>query len=270
MAPGLRAAYERVRALLDGASRDEVRARHEVGAIVLEVKCAPDRYGASGVEQLAGALRVHVRTLYRSAAVAECWSAADVDALSRQADARGRPLSWSHLVLLGSVADADLRAELLRQTLARALSVRALMELVVAKARPVDDTARELLERLVARIRRESRRVAEAQSAFLAGLEGAPGWDREAVAMVEEALAAQLERRAQGGGYIEQLRAELVRMGSTTGGARLLAGVVEPGRVRLVAGPENPERDHGLAIDVEPVADDDVQGVTWCDSEQGV
>jgi hypothetical protein len=70
--------------------------------------------------------------LYRHAAVAECWTEAGVRALSSRKGLNGRPLSWSHVVLLGNVASPLVRRCLENKALDEGLSVRKLAELVAA------------------------------------------------------------------------------------------------------------------------------------------
>ena len=62
---GLRDAYERIRALLAKATKDEASSRHEVGVIVSDIKQDTAKYGVHAVEQLAGARGTNVHTLYR-------------------------------------------------------------------------------------------------------------------------------------------------------------------------------------------------------------
>ena len=109
--------YEVLRALLAKASADEIRTRHRIGEIIVEVQSQTDKYGSRSVDQLADALSCDRTTLYRAAQVAR--------AFDRQAIAHWSQLSWSHLVVVSTVDDEAMRAELLDRAMA-GLSVREL------------------------------------------------------------------------------------------------------------------------------------------------
>jgi CheY-like chemotaxis protein len=106
--------------------RADARSRYRMGAIVLEVKRRPDLYGTRGVSALAAGIGEAEQNLYRYATVAERWSVAEFEALVSRRGSDGRPLSWSHLVLIASVDPETTRARLLQRALDESLSVRAL------------------------------------------------------------------------------------------------------------------------------------------------
>ena len=110
--------------------------RYAIGAIVADIKARPELYGTSGVTRVASAVGEDVPSLYRHAAVAECWTEAGVRALLSRKGLNGRPLSWSHVVLLGNVASPPARRHLENKALDEGLSVRKLAELVAAASGP--------------------------------------------------------------------------------------------------------------------------------------
>ena len=107
--------------------------RYAIGAIVAEIKAKPEVYGASGVTNVAAALGEDVPSLYRHAAVAECWTELNVRKLLARKGSNGRSLSWSHVVLLGNVGSPVARTRLENRALDDGLSVRQLAELVTAE-----------------------------------------------------------------------------------------------------------------------------------------
>jgi ActR/RegA family two-component response regulator len=114
----------RLRQLL--SVRPTPRVRYAVGAIVAEIKANPDLYGRGAMVAVATALGEDLPSLYRHAAVAECWTETEVAALLDRKGPGGRTLSWSHIVLLGSLSSAHARARLVEQALRESLSVRDL------------------------------------------------------------------------------------------------------------------------------------------------
>lgn len=119
---------ERLRELLP--LRLDPLVRFAMGAIVAEIKANPDHYGHSGVSAVATALGEDAPSLYRHATVAERWTASEVESLLARNGSGERPLSWSHIVLLGSVTSPAERARLIERVLAEGLSVRELTAIV--------------------------------------------------------------------------------------------------------------------------------------------
>lgn len=107
--------------------------RYAIGAIIAEVKAKPELYGTSAVTAVAAALGEDTPSLYRHAAVAECWTEAGVRALLARTGGNGRSLTWSHAVLLGNVRSPIARRRLENRALEEGLSVRQLAELVEAE-----------------------------------------------------------------------------------------------------------------------------------------
>lgn len=139
--PVLRPACEAIRTLLASGTRDDARMRHRIGEIIVGIKKARDKYGARAVEEIARAVGTNVHTLYRCAAVAECWSEAQIAALLLRTNAHGQPLSWSQLVLIAGMTSPRRRAELIEQTLRDALTVRQLLVLVETAGKSGGETA---------------------------------------------------------------------------------------------------------------------------------
>jgi hypothetical protein len=104
--------------------------RYEVAVLLADAKRARDRFGPNAVGRLAASLHRAPGTLYREAAVAECWPPPVFGEHRGRRDARGRPLSWSHWVSLATVSDAGRRDALLARAWRDALSARALRALV--------------------------------------------------------------------------------------------------------------------------------------------
>ena len=213
LTPGLRPVYESIRKLLAGATRDEARSRHQIGVLIGEVKNARDKYGARAVEQLASALGSNVHTLYRCAAVSECWSSTQLEALLRRTTPHGQPLSWSHLVLLAGVTPARRRAELLDKALEDALTMREL--LVLADTAGKGEARGEggggglvVLHRVVRASERWSHAAATMHEELLAELEGASSNAGEPAKLIERAIAAQEQLQGIVQKQLLRLRAE--------------------------------------------------------------
>jgi DNA-binding response OmpR family regulator len=126
---------ERVAALL--TKRQDIRTRYAVGSIVAAVKANVDRYGRSAVATIAAAVGEDVPSLYRYAAVTERWSEPAVEALLARRGRGGRPLSWSHLVLLGTIESVVVRDSLIQEALDESLSVRRLQSRIQVAGTPV-------------------------------------------------------------------------------------------------------------------------------------
>jgi ActR/RegA family two-component response regulator len=109
--------------------------RYSVGAVIAQIKANHGVYGKNAVSVVAAALREDPPSLYRHAAVAEVWTEAEVRELLTRKGRDGRSLSWSHIVLLGSVTPAETRADLVEVALAEGLSVRELSAQIPEQAR---------------------------------------------------------------------------------------------------------------------------------------
>jgi len=115
-----------VRGLLSAASRDEVMARHRVGAILCELKKLPGKYGDRAIDKVAAEVGVAATTLYRYAAVAEQWTHEDMKADLAKTNRFGQPLTWTHFVALSRVSRVPARRVLFETALANAWSARDL------------------------------------------------------------------------------------------------------------------------------------------------
>jgi hypothetical protein len=122
---------EYLRALF--AAPQDARARYAIGAAVAAIKARADLFGSGAVAMAAEALDEDLPSLYRHAAVAERLDPAEVDSLLCRTGPGRQSLTWSHLVVLGSVPSQAEREQLVNRVLVEGLSVRELMA-VVAKA----------------------------------------------------------------------------------------------------------------------------------------
>jgi ActR/RegA family two-component response regulator len=119
---------ERLRELLP--LRLDPLVRYAMGTIVAEIKANPDKYGNSAVSTAAAALGEDAPSLYRHGTVAERWTEGEVQALLARKGRGERPLSWSHIVLLGTVPSQAERTRLIERVLEEGLSVRELAAIV--------------------------------------------------------------------------------------------------------------------------------------------
>lgn len=125
----LKAEYRKLKAAMTSASTKTIAVRHKAGLIVLRVKNKKGMYGERAVQKLEGALGLDAKSLYRLADVAEVWptESALAKVLSRR-NARGLPLTWSHLERLAVVESQPKREKAIKQALALSMSVRQLQD----------------------------------------------------------------------------------------------------------------------------------------------
>jgi hypothetical protein len=122
------------------ATGDEIRTRYEIALVIVQIQSAPNRYGARGIDTLALALGCDRATLFRYGQVARAFDPRSMRrVLAAQKRQRGS-LSWSHLVLLSSVADHDRRRRLLEDAMT-GISVRELERRIAPAPAPFDETA---------------------------------------------------------------------------------------------------------------------------------
>jgi hypothetical protein len=121
-----------VRRLLAEAIREDVRARHRLGAFLCEVRGATELYGHGAIDRIARDLGVGADTLYRCAAVADSWSAEGLEDLMGRTSRCGDPLSWSHFVALTKLDSAPQRALAIEKCLDEDFSVRDLARYLTA------------------------------------------------------------------------------------------------------------------------------------------
>jgi hypothetical protein len=199
MNPQLRKACESIRELLASMGRSEVRTRHEIGAIIADVKRSRHKYGARAVAQISRALGADEQTLYRCAVVAECWTAPQMEALLARATELGQPLSFSHFVLLASVSSPRTRAVLFDSAVREALSVRRLAVLVEAPDSSATPGPRRDSGQAIGRLLRTTERLArEVESIDVVSSDPSSGPElREAArSALEQAIAATERLRA--------------------------------------------------------------------------
>jgi hypothetical protein len=102
--------------------RADAKARYNIGVAVNDLKDHRKR----GVSLLADELGFDRKTLYKFGAVAEAWPWSVVKGILEREDAKGLPISFSHLVVVASVEDTGKRDELIDAILEERLSVRQL------------------------------------------------------------------------------------------------------------------------------------------------
>jgi hypothetical protein len=152
--------YNQIKALVIKVERHDVQARYQI-AIHCENVCEGDRqgtkYGARAVLRLAESLGWRKSSIYDYANVARTWPDEQVFvAIAAKVDSFGKPLSWSHLTLLGTVAAPEWREELMDDALKHGWSVRELRRRLqrgdadVADLPAADDPPRGAPPRLVA------------------------------------------------------------------------------------------------------------------------
>jgi hypothetical protein len=222
----LRRAYDSIRDLLAGAARVDVRTRHAIGAIIVEVKRSRHKYGARAVLQLSEALGTDEQTLYRSAGVAETWTAEQLDALLDRTTPLGQPLTWSHFVLLSGVADRERRERLFERTVGEGLSVRTLAALVDEESTQAPAQAPSF-DRIVRTAERLTREMESAHHELVLQLAVAPR-DRQVREAIEHVIAATERLRSLLADATERLVAhveELPPRASERPVARALAGM---------------------------------------------
>jgi hypothetical protein len=221
----LREAYDSIRELLAHAGRVEVRTRHEIGAIIAEVKRSRHKYGARAVPQLSDALGTDEQTLYRCATIAETWTRAQMDALLERTTPQGQPLTWSHFVLLTGVASPARRDELLDRSLRENLSVRRLSAL--AEDRETPQAEARSLDRLVRTTERLVHEMETTHREILSNLASTPRVP-QARAALEQAIAATDRLRSLLERQSERLIAQCEKLPRASAERRLphaLAGV---------------------------------------------
>lgn len=126
MSPPLLAKYEELRALVFRANQNDAEARYDTGVIVNDVMSDERKYGAAAVSLLAGALGCKKSSLYNSGAVARAWPRSELTKILARKNARGRPVTWCHLVTLSGLGDERSRRGWLERLFDEALSTREL------------------------------------------------------------------------------------------------------------------------------------------------
>ncbi|MBX3230663.1 MAG: hypothetical protein KIT84_00485 [Labilithrix sp.] len=112
--------------LLTKARLDDAETNYRVGVAVYAVMRDPERYGKRGVAKIAAAVPCTAALLYSYAKVAATWDEESFGALINRKDSKGQSFSFSHLIALAGVSDAQKRELLIDEALAKAWSVRDL------------------------------------------------------------------------------------------------------------------------------------------------
>ena len=122
--------FSQIKALAIKADRQNVQARYEIAVHCQKVREGDGIggvYGDRAVARLAKALGWGKSNVYGYANVALAWpDKKNIDELAALEDKHGRPLSWTHIVQLATVATAERRDELIADTLKHGWNVREL------------------------------------------------------------------------------------------------------------------------------------------------
>lgn len=230
MTAPLRHKFEAIREALASATGEEVRGRHRVGVMIIDLQADENKYGKKAVATVARALGVDATTLYRYGSVARLWDAASMRALMRRQTTRGQqPISWCHLLELARVRPAGLRSRLLERVFAEGLSVRELARLIAeVQDREADHDGHGDAQGVLRELAKLAR-VAETYTSRSSILEEvlakveATRPSGEVARVVHELLVAEEEAHEMGRRVLERLRsveAKLVaanRRGNATG-----------------------------------------------------
>src|SRR5438105_8958889 len=135
MPAALRESCESVRRLFTETRRAGSSARYRVGVIVQRIIDDEEKYGKSGVMQLAAAIGRGKDTLYGYAAVARRWQQADFAAVSSRRGIHGVPLTFAHFLLLAKIDLVDRRVAMVDRCLREGLSVRDLKRITAEPKR---------------------------------------------------------------------------------------------------------------------------------------
>jgi hypothetical protein len=120
---------EAIKQLLAEADKQDVAARYKIAIQFHEVIAGDGKnkkYGAGAAKRLGNALGWSRSVVYAFDAVAKAWDQEKFDAMAAKRDKFGKPLSWSHLMVLAAEKDAKRRRDLTSQTLGSGWSVREL------------------------------------------------------------------------------------------------------------------------------------------------
>jgi hypothetical protein len=117
-----------VRRLADAAVED-MRARYDLGRVLHTLRHQDRRASGTGVLRLlAHQLGVDPSALRRYAQVSDVIAARELDWLMHLRNARGEPLTWSHVEILARVRSPERRRVLAASITREGLSVRALSQ----------------------------------------------------------------------------------------------------------------------------------------------
>ena len=108
-------------------NRSDVLGRHRIGQKVNQIKADEQTYGEGAVERIAKHIGYSPTWLYACGQVAETWSEEQLKEMLQERDqVRGRPLCWSHFVLIGELTSSQQRKKWVRRTLQQGLTVAQL------------------------------------------------------------------------------------------------------------------------------------------------
>lgn len=131
--------YNAIKKDIDAVSKNDVIGRHKLGSKFSEVISNQATYGDKACELLASALGVKPNYIYTHARVARVWSDAEIAAITKANSC----ISFSHLIHISAVPDANARKQLLADVKSYDLAVDATVKKVreIVKKTPSTDSA---------------------------------------------------------------------------------------------------------------------------------
>jgi hypothetical protein len=123
----LRQQCRKIRKLIAHADQKDVQARYQIAVHCQDVRAGDgngNKYGTNAVRKLADELHWSMASVYDYANVAVTWpDEAKFNELVARGQQSGRPLSWSHMVLLATESDEAKREQLVQDCLRNGWSV---------------------------------------------------------------------------------------------------------------------------------------------------
>jgi len=118
-----------IKKLLIEADKQDLAVRYKIAVECQEILAGDGKgkvYGAGAARKLGKALGWSKTAVYAYVAVAATWNEKRFRELADKRDTFGRPFSWSHIMVLAAVKDAQQRHALTKQTIDNGSSVREL------------------------------------------------------------------------------------------------------------------------------------------------
>jgi len=127
MSPALKKKFEQADKLLRSADANFLKARYSLGEIVSDVEKDPKSvYGAKAIDKLRTALGVNSNILYKARRFTELYTSDDLTQIMSARGKGGQSINWSHMEVLVTVEDDDMRNELTEKVLKEAWTARDL------------------------------------------------------------------------------------------------------------------------------------------------
>lgn len=131
--------YNAIKQEIDSVSKSDVMGRHKLGTKFSEVLTNQATYGDKACDLLAAALGVKPNYIYTHAKVARVWSTSEVAAITKANSC----ISFSHLIHIATVPDAEARKQLLADVKSYDLAVDATVKKVKEIVKKTPDTNKE-------------------------------------------------------------------------------------------------------------------------------